>query len=460
VWIPLGALGGSGRRPWATIAIVALNVIVFVVAWPPERAASLRTEVAQQQLGAVELSIEHRYLPPRPAGDFAALIPSRFRKRASIEERFWTAFAAGEVVPLDDPEHVGWVDAVQHWEEARAAQPYWTWAVHDGSHNILAPLTSMFLHFGFFHLLFNMIFLWAVGASLEEVWGPGFYVLVYVLGGMLACAAEVLLGGAGDVPMAGASGAVAAAMGAFLARHGRRKIKVLFLFTLSTWAVPAWTLLGYWFASEVIAAVTTPATGVAHWAHVGGFAGGFVLGLTLTRGRLEDIVGPERERRERASAKAKHLAEADRCAARGDGRGLQAALEAALAADATDADLHVRVAQLRRTLEDHAGAWSHAEEALRLQWSSGRRDAFADTFRWATALPQARPSPALWLRAAEALAPTSVAEATQAAWKAVEAQPPEPLRSRALERYADLLEQAGDTERAGRVRAHLATTRR
>ena len=143
-----------------------------------------------------------------------------------------------------------------------------------GRHPITA-LTAMFLHGGWSHILGNMVFLWAFGPEIEDAMNPGRYLVFYLAGGLAAMAAQVAVSPGSTVPTLGASGAIAAVMGAFLITYPRDRIRtVLFIgFFFTVTFIPAFLLIGLWFLIQLVSvgAVTSMSTGgVAYMAHVGG----------------------------------------------------------------------------------------------------------------------------------------------------------------------------------------------
>jgi membrane associated rhomboid family serine protease len=151
-------------------------------------------------------------------------------------------------------------------------------------------LTSMFLHAGWMHLIGNMLFLWIYGDNLEDQLGHVRYLLFYLACGAAAAFAHVAADPASPIPTVGASGAIAGVMGGYLLLFPRARIDILFIFIVffRVISVPAWLVLGFWFALQVFSGATTPTEGggVAFWAHAGGFVAGlaFVLPLWLCRG--------------------------------------------------------------------------------------------------------------------------------------------------------------------------------
>jgi membrane associated rhomboid family serine protease len=162
-------------------------------------------------------------------------------------------------------------------------------------HNLVTVLTSMFMHAGWLHILGNMLFLWVFGPEIEDVMGPLRYLVFYLLGGLTATLAQAAIDPSSTIPNLGASGAIAAVMGAFLITYPRDQIRTVLIiwFFVRVTLVPAVVLVGIWFLTQVfneVGAVTTMDTGgVAYMAHVGGFLFGAVLGRFFeTRERRMD----------------------------------------------------------------------------------------------------------------------------------------------------------------------------
>ncbi len=152
--------------------------------------------------------------------------------------------------------------------------------------NILTPLTSMFLHGGWGHIIGNSLFLWVFGNNVEDSMGHGRFVAFYLICGFAAAAVHVLVSPASPVPTVGASGAISGVMGAYLLLYPRARVNMLFffIFIIRVIPIPAWLVLLYWFAVQVITGLpelmeVNPQVsgGVAVWAHVGGFVAGVVL---------------------------------------------------------------------------------------------------------------------------------------------------------------------------------------
>jgi len=150
-------------------------------------------------------------------------------------------------------------------------------------------LTSMFLHGSWMHLLGNMWFLGLFGSRVEDAMTRPRFLALYLLGGLAAAFAQVAASPASGVPMVGASGAIGAVMGAYLVLHPTTRVYALVPlgFFITSIALPAWTMLLYWAGLQLLSGLASigdvSGTGVAFWAHVGGFSAGLLLARPFTR---------------------------------------------------------------------------------------------------------------------------------------------------------------------------------
>ncbi len=161
-------------------------------------------------------------------------------------------------------------------------------------------LTHMFVHAGLLHLLGNMVYLWVFGDNVEDRLGHTRFLLLYLGGGLVAAAAQTVLNLGEAVPLVGASGAVAAVLGAYLLTYPTHSVATLLTFPASLLAfvlrsrwniillavveLPAWIVLGGWVWLQLRGYATPGGSGIAYAAHLGGFAAGVVLLLRLRRG--------------------------------------------------------------------------------------------------------------------------------------------------------------------------------
>lgn len=174
-------------------------------------------------------------------------------------------------------------------EYTRFVQVYPQLAVPYG----LTVFTSMFVHGGFMHLAGNMLYLWIFGNNIEDFFGKTKFIIFYLVSGITAVALFTVTSPASEVPLVGASGAIAGVLGAYVALYPRARILALvFLgFFIQTVRVPAAVLLGFWFVLQLLYGLPSlladsQGGGVAWFAHVGGFVFGYGF-FKLTRKKSE-----------------------------------------------------------------------------------------------------------------------------------------------------------------------------
>jgi membrane associated rhomboid family serine protease len=150
-------------------------------------------------------------------------------------------------------------------------------------HHSITLLSSMFMHASWMHIIGNMVFLWAFGPAIEDAMGRFRFLCFYLAGGVIAMMAQVLADPSSTIPCLGASGAIAAVMGAFIVTYPRDRIRTLlfFLIFFRITYIPAVILIGFWFLTQVfnfgvVADVRTG--GVAYIAHIAGFLFGAITG--------------------------------------------------------------------------------------------------------------------------------------------------------------------------------------
>jgi membrane associated rhomboid family serine protease len=153
------------------------------------------------------------------------------------------------------------------------------------------PLSSMFLHGGWFHILGNMWFLWIFGNNVEDAMGHARFAVFYLICGLAAAALQTASNPDSAVPMIGASGAIGGVMGAYVVLYPRVRVHLLVMlgFYVTTMAVPAAFMLAYWFLIQVVGGAVSVGAGgggTAFWAHVGGFVAGMLLVFPFRDPRL------------------------------------------------------------------------------------------------------------------------------------------------------------------------------
>ena len=154
-------------------------------------------------------------------------------------------------------------------------------------------LSAMFMHGGWMHLGGNMLYLWIFGDNVEDAMGRGRFLVFYLLCGVAATAAQILVDPSSTVPNLGASGAIAGVLAGYVALFPRQRVRVLMFRTITY--VPALVVIGLWILLQLVQGIgqiaatrQTGGGGVAYMAHVGGFAAGFALVFLFRRRRGEE----------------------------------------------------------------------------------------------------------------------------------------------------------------------------
>jgi membrane associated rhomboid family serine protease len=252
--IPLKDLNPTTRPAYLTIILILINVGVFVLVQQGQRGTeTLRAGETQVTLDkSTAFTLEHAAIPCEVTHDEPLTLDEL---EATFNNGDTTACGKGAAEPELFPHK----------------QVY------------LAILFSMFLHGGWLHLGGNMLFLWIFGNNVEDRLGRLGYLAFYLIGGFVAAAAHILVQPSSTVPVIGASGAIAAVMGAYLVWYPRAKIRtIFFVFLIFYMEISAKWLLLFWFVSQFF---TDPRSGVAWVAHVGGFVFGIIAAYLLGRSR-------------------------------------------------------------------------------------------------------------------------------------------------------------------------------
>jgi membrane associated rhomboid family serine protease len=225
--IPIRDINPTVVRPFVTLALIAINVVVFFGFQPQD-----------SQIEADRFAYEY------------AAIPCEIRSGDPLD-RFEISSGVCETADLSD----------QAFPEKIV---------------LLSVLSSMFLHGDILHIAFNMWSLWIFGNNVEEAFGRAGYIGMYLAGGILATLGYAVFNLDSTIPLVGASGAIAAVMGAYLVLFPTHRILSLVFFFFVP--VPAVLFIGIWFVGQFS---IDPASNVAWEAHVGGFAFGVVIALLL-----------------------------------------------------------------------------------------------------------------------------------------------------------------------------------
>jgi membrane associated rhomboid family serine protease len=296
--IPLRHESMQGRRwPVITIGLIALNTLIFLGTHArmdreaPELGqakvhililAALHPELKIQEPAAQQLVNTVRTQNP----DIWKRLQSQYRQL----EDGWDASIRLQEDPKALQEEMNSLS--KQYSELEASSILGKYAFVPAHPTAISYLTANFLHGGWLHLIGNMWFLWLAGAILEDTWGRAIYPAFYMIAGLLALQAHAMFYPGSTTPTIGASGAIAGLMGAFLVRFPKIKIEMgwIFFFRMYRFKAAAYWLLPLWLLTEVFyGSLTGQSSGVAHWAHVGGFVFGALIAVAVRKSGLEQI---------------------------------------------------------------------------------------------------------------------------------------------------------------------------
>jgi len=257
--LPIRDSNPTERRPVVTLALIAANVLIFLF-WQPTLRGGADAELEQQAFywchGLIPYEVTHQTdLADGGSGGAAALEDDYGRGRPDIGSD------------------------IQRFLQRECPSKSW----------LLSVFESMFLHGGWLHIAGNMLFLWIFGNNIEDRLGHVLFLLFYLAGGVAAAALQIAFAPDSAIPNVGASGAIAAVLGAYLVLHPRARVTtLLFLLFFVTWLeLPAVAVLAFWFALQLINGLgglgVDVNSGVAYWAHVGGFVFGAVIAFVFLR---------------------------------------------------------------------------------------------------------------------------------------------------------------------------------
>jgi membrane associated rhomboid family serine protease len=254
------------RFPFVTVALIAINVFVFLFLQHPTGFSSVDNETVVKY-GAIPYELTH---PGKHCGYGDKVTPGG----KLVTSTKGTVVCEGTVVQTSEgPTRI---------RSVTGSQPS-TW---------VTIFTAMFMHGGFLHIIGNMLFLWIFGNNVEDAMGPLKFLVFYLLSGVAALALQVAFNTDSTVPTIGASGAIAGVLGGYILLYPRARVLTLIflIFFVTFIEVPAVLVLGLWFLQQLyfgVADLSDPTGGgVAYFAHIGGFAFGLIfIRVFATRAR-------------------------------------------------------------------------------------------------------------------------------------------------------------------------------
>jgi membrane associated rhomboid family serine protease len=316
--IPLTGTLSKKNPPIVTIGIIAVCSFVFFVI---QSSDMRRYEQAQEfyfdsGLYKVELSAYFTYLSTTRQDRRAEALAKKqnwsrqavvvWCQRMMQDAEFQAKLVNDEIIRGDQPGFAEWKGLRSQYDDILSRVVAVRYGFRPAMPTYFTPLTYMFLHGSFGHLLGNMIFLWLVGCALELGYGRVLYTGLYLLTGVLSVGLYYLVYMTSMAPLIGASGAIAGLMGAYTLLYGRRKIKVFYSlgFYFNYTRVPALVLLPLWIGNECFQLFFGGASHVAYVAHLGGLASGAMLGFVSKKclgAAVEQKTAPQDFREETVS---------------------------------------------------------------------------------------------------------------------------------------------------------------
>ncbi len=327
--IPIGTKGSLALKPKMTIGLIVVNIVIALFTFPIAHQSQKNLFKTQRELYAREVSLyiaDHRQ-DGEYAGYLDGYVDNTIEMIETAEDYYdlqmyiMEAMGAAGFDANDLEEYEGELrgrteeyyagsfgasyDAFADWKQLKAKENK---ILHGNVVQVLGLVpsrmnhihtffTHLFVHGGIMHLLGNMLFLWVVGCLLEDSWGRVPFLLFYLAGGAFAGMAHCLQDTTSVTPLIGASGAIAAAMGAFAIRHFFTRIKFFYFFLFffkpcwGTFCLPAFIFLPFWFIEQVALKYLSDFMGgsdVAYLAHIAGFVMGVITVLIFRATDFEE----------------------------------------------------------------------------------------------------------------------------------------------------------------------------
>lgn len=354
--IPIGHEESEVRRwPWVSFAIMALCLLALL-------ATNGDAQDPKWEQSATTLEDATSYWRDRAYLDASPEVLTEVGYDVSPNQRTqYLALLRDQAQKPDDPDELAAeqaeLDALTHAALAGggavpADHPYRRWGFTPADPGLVTLVTHVFMHAGWIHLLSNLFLFFLAGPALEDRWGRPLFGAFYVGAGIFSGLFFALMTRDGSLPLVGASGAISGVLGAFLVRFLRTEINFAYFFFVGfrvisgTFQAPAWAMLPLWFANELFSAWLVDAvgvsSGVAYWAHVGGFLFGVGAALAVRGAKIEErFVHSAIEAKVTLARGNPVVEEAQRLRAAGDVEGAFALLEAESRKKPDDPDVGV-----------------------------------------------------------------------------------------------------------------------
>ena len=274
--IPIRTEKDTVRVPYVTMGLIVLNLVIWL--FTNRIVIQERHEVVELHMQLFEIEADYIQSLIRSDPDYLY-----HHGPVEVHQRFYK-----DVVRRSrQGDYDGWKTLYTEFESKMTGSFFHRWGFIPGKFSFLQLFLSIFLHMNFAHVFFNMLFLWIVGCNLEEDWGWWAFLFVYVFSGVAAGGLHALKFPQSNVPLIGASGAIAGIMGIFLVKYYKTKIRFFYIWLLRIWkpwgtfTAYAGLVIPFWVVQQIFGIKWSAESGVAYWTHIGGFLFGAVVAATL-----------------------------------------------------------------------------------------------------------------------------------------------------------------------------------
>lgn len=275
--IPVGSEEGVRRLPYFTIGLIALNAIIFMLTSNVQNRQEQELFRIHQEMEEIEIRYFFDILEQDP----------KAMQNMTLDEQH-ELFLGNENIRWEENDYEVWHKLYNEYKTKFNNVVFNKLGFTPKHFGFFKLFTHMFVHANFFHLLFNMLFLWLVGCNIEDTWSWKVFLGLYLISGVIACLLHTAVYSASNTPLVGASGAIAGIMGAFMIRHYKTKIRFAYFFWLifvppifGSFAIYAGIALPIWFLMQMVSARWSVGVGTAYYAHIGGFIFGAAVGMGM-----------------------------------------------------------------------------------------------------------------------------------------------------------------------------------
>lgn len=362
--LPIGHEKAVRQFPWVTIGLILINTIIFCITIPVFLNQLRRIEELQEE----KLKIEYK-----------------------DNTSHYLYESEGEITPgKEDPDYEKWQEIKNKLQNAEADLVYNKYGYIPSKFRWYTLLTSLFLHAGILHLIGNMWFLYLVGASIEDVWGRWYFLVIYLVSGIFACLLHAAIYKGSGIPVVGASGAIAGLMGAFMIRNYKVKIKFFYFFLIfiyplyGTFYLSAYMALGGWFLMQLLFGAMSlgGAAGVAYWAHIGGFLVGITVAILFKTQKIEEkYIAPKLEERLEAVKLHPNVLHAFEARDRGNLEEASRLLQGLIIAEPNNIDAHMELVNIYISAGDLEKAGSEYDKIMSIYSRDKKTDSMIETYK-------------------------------------------------------------------------------